>query len=149
MNLEIRQAEPSDGRWIVDLHRAMSRPLREGMDCSEYWLALSDERRVGCAGVSLLPDGGYLYGLSVLKSYRSQGIGAALTEARVERVRAHGGSFAFALAMFWNVRFFRRLGFDTFPRKDLPETVLRLSDLSNPLYRRSAVLLKRLDGEST
>jgi len=88
---------------------------------------------------------GYLYGLAVQKSFHRKGAGRALTEARVDRVRDFGGSQAIALAMFWNISFFRKLGFDTVPRDSLSLAMRDLSDFRDARYRRSAVLRRSLD----
>jgi N-acetylglutamate synthase-like GNAT family acetyltransferase len=88
---------------------------------------------------------GYLYGLAVQKSFHRNGAGRALTKARVDRVRDFGGSQAIALAMFWNINFFRKLGFDTVPRDSLSSAMRDLSDFRDVRYRRSAVVRKSLD----
>ena len=61
------------------------------------------------------------------------------------RVRDFGGSRAIALAMFWNINFFRKLGFHTAPRDSLSFAIRDLSDFRDVRYRRSAVVQKSLD----
>ena len=85
---------------------------------------------------------GYLYGLAVRKEYQRKGIGTALTEARIDRVRKNRGTRATALAMFWNVGFFRGLGFATIRRSELPPAILALDDFVDGRYRRSAVMVR-------
>jgi ribosomal protein S18 acetylase RimI-like enzyme len=103
---------------------------------------------VGCAAVQLvmLDSGleGYLYGLAVRKEFQRKGIGAALTEARMERVRANDGTRGIALAMFWNIGFFKKLGFETVRRHDLLPAILELPDFVDVRYRRSAVVVRRV-----
>jgi ribosomal protein S18 acetylase RimI-like enzyme len=82
----------------------------------------------------------YLYGLAVHSDYRRRRIGSALTVAPLRRVRQRGGKVAIVLAMFWNVRFFKSLGFKLIRRDGLPQAYRRVADLRDPLYRRSAVL---------
>jgi N-acetylglutamate synthase-like GNAT family acetyltransferase len=136
----IRPAEKSDVPWIRELYRSTGRPRRGVVRCAEYFVAIEDRRLVGCAAVRAVADGGYLYGLAVHSDYRRRRIGSALTVARLRRVRRGGGKLAIVLAMFWNVRFFKRLGFKLVRRDLLPRTYRRVADLRNPLYRRSAVL---------
>lgn len=140
VSYSIREAVVADRSRIVELYNTLGRPSRPRLEISELLVAQSEDKVVGCAGVQRFAAGSYLFGLAVERRYRRQGIGSALTCARVERARASGSPFAVVLAMFWNVRFFRRLGFALVRRSELPEAALALDDLRNPLYRRSAVL---------
>jgi N-acetylglutamate synthase-like GNAT family acetyltransferase len=141
----IRPAGRSDVREIRDLYRLTGRPRRGAVRCAEYFVAVKDRRVVGCAAVRPAGDGGYLYGLAVHPDYRRKRIGSALTVARLRRVRQDGGTVAIVLAMFWNMRFFKRLGFKLVRRDLLPPTLRRIADLRNPIYRRSAVLSHDLE----
>jgi N-acetylglutamate synthase-like GNAT family acetyltransferase len=136
----IRPAQKSDVPGIRDLYRSTGRPRRAVVRSAEYFVAFEDQRLVGCAAVRPVGDGGYLYGLAVHSDYRRRRIGSALTVARLRRVRQRGGKVAIVLAMFWNVRFFKRLGFELIRRDGLPRIYRRITDLRDPLYRRSAVL---------
>jgi N-acetylglutamate synthase-like GNAT family acetyltransferase len=136
----IRAAKRSDVREIRSLYRLTGRPRRRAVRCAEYFVSVEDGRIVGCAGVRQIGDDGYLYGLAVDPTYRRRGIGSALTVARLRRVSDNGGTIAVVLAMFWNVRFFKRLGFKLTRRDGLRRPFRRAADLSDPLYRRSAVL---------
>ena len=136
----IRPAEKSDVPGIRELYRLTGRPRRAVVRWGEYFVAIEDRRLVGCAAVRPVGEGGYLYGLAVHADYRRRRTGSALTVARLRRVRQHGGKVAIVLAMFWNVRFFKRLGFKLIRRDDLPHAYRRVADVRDPLYRRSAVL---------
>jgi ribosomal protein S18 acetylase RimI-like enzyme len=89
--------------------------------------------------------GGYLYGLAVERRCQRLGVGSQLTRARIDRIRGSGATLAVVIAMFWNVGFFRKLGFTSVPRSALPFVVRRLADFRNPLYKRSAVLDQRIE----
>jgi N-acetylglutamate synthase-like GNAT family acetyltransferase len=93
----------------------------------------------------MFAEGGYLYGLAVRHDSQHSGIGTALTLARIHRVRQRGGNLAVLMAMFWNVGFFRKLGFETVSRGELAPAIRRLADFQNPRYKRSAVLSARVD----
>jgi predicted N-acetyltransferase YhbS len=88
--------------------------------------------------------GGYLFGLAVKRDHQKLGIGGALTQAQIERVRRNEGLLMVALVMFWNARFFRHLGFASVKRTELPSSVSRLADFRSPLYIHSAVMSKRV-----
>ncbi len=146
----VAPAGESDIAAIQRIYASLRRPPRPLLDVAEFLVARDDERVVGCAGVHAVDPGGpevtakegYLYGLAVQREFQRKGVGRALTEARVERVRTFGGERAVALAMFWNAKFFRSLGFDTTPRKSLSRTLLALPDFTDSVYRHSAVMSK-------
>ena len=146
--IAISPATAEDLGDIQSIYSALGRPARLGIECAEYFIARSDSLTVGCAGVHVLKtaigDVGYLFGLGVLKKFQRNGIGRALTEARLTRVTECGGVDAVALAMFWNVAFFRHLGFETIPRNELREEFGSLSDFCDPKYKRSAVMHRTL-----
>ncbi len=144
MEYEIRNAVESDLSEIQTLYLIAGRPARSPPRVAEYLIASTPDQLLGCAGVHHLAENGYLYGLAVHPAFRRRGIGSALTVARVERLRSRNAQRAIALAMFWNVRFFRNLGFQVMRRADLPEIVLRLPDFEDVTYRRSAVVVKNI-----
>jgi N-acetylglutamate synthase-like GNAT family acetyltransferase len=139
MDFLIRPALMADRRSIVQLHRSLHRPLRRVL-ISEYFVAEREGEIVGCAAVRVFPTAGYLYGLAVRQDCRRAGIGAALVSARMAAIAGAERKVAVLLAMFWNVAFFRKLGFATVRRDELPPMIRRIGDLRNPRYKRSAVL---------
>lgn len=134
-----------DVEWIRSFSMLTRRPCRPTIRRLEYFVAWTGGERVGCSAVERVADGGYLYGLTVHPDYRRGGIGSALTRVRVERIGLWNGRFAVALAMFWNLRFFRGLGFEHVSKASLPEAVTRLPDFRNPELRRSTAVLQRLN----
>jgi N-acetylglutamate synthase-like GNAT family acetyltransferase len=144
MDFAIRPAAFSDWPAIRGLYADLNRPKRR-VRVSEYLVAVSASRLIGCAAVRLFRGGGYLYGLAVRRECQRRGAGRQLTLARIERIRASGASGAVVMAMFWNTGFFRKLGFATVRRDVLPAAALRLGDFRNPLYKRSAILWRTLE----
>lgn len=143
----IRPAHRSDVADIRDLYHRTGRPRRPTVRFTEYVVAFEGRQLVGCAAVRPVGNGGYLYGLCVHTDWRRRGIGSALTHARLDRVAINGCGPAVALAMFWNLRFFRSLGFTLVRRDRLPSIWRKVSDLRNPTYRRSAVMWRDPDPE--
>jgi N-acetylglutamate synthase-like GNAT family acetyltransferase len=146
--VNIVPAREEDAADIQAIYSELHRPPREKLEIDEYLVARRGGELLGCAAVHVVPCApeieGYLYGLAVRKKAQRCGIGRALTEARVERVQALRGVRVVALAMFWNVNFFRRLGFITSPRGSLSELMRALPDFTNPRYRRSAAMCRLL-----
>jgi N-acetylglutamate synthase-like GNAT family acetyltransferase len=145
MDFLVRPALPTDRQAIIYIQQSLNRPFRRVM-ISEYLIAEAGGQILGCAAVRFFPAGGYLYGLAVRRDSQRSGIGAALTRARMDAIRCSGGTLAVVMAMFWNVGFFRKLGFATIRRDELPVTVRGIADFRNPLYKRSAVLSATVDG---
>lgn len=112
----IREADAKDQEFINGFQERLNRPSRSDSVPSEYFVAVSGDQIVGCAAVRKRRNIGYLYGLAVDKGWRRQGIGHALTHARLEWLRAQGAECAFVMAMFWNVRFFQKHSFSLVSR---------------------------------
>jgi N-acetylglutamate synthase-like GNAT family acetyltransferase len=144
MPVEIYQATAKDISSIRAIHSDLKRPLRPTYPASEYLLARKDGDVVGCAGTCLYEDGAYFYGLAVKRAWQRQGIGSQLMKARLEVAEAVQVDYAVALAMFWNTRFFRKHGFAPVKKPLLPASALFHSDLTDPVYRRSATMLRLL-----
>jgi N-acetylglutamate synthase-like GNAT family acetyltransferase len=143
---DVSSARSDDVREIQAIYVALRRPKRPTVRLEDYLVARHCGSLVGCAAVQLVAVDsgleGYLYGLAVRKEFQRKGIGAALTEARIERVQASHGIRVTALAMFWNVAFFKRLGFETVKRHDLLPAILELPDFVDVRYRRSAIVAR-------
>lgn len=143
MLVDIQPARPEDRQEIRRVYLSLGRPPRR-IQISDFLVARDGDSVKGCAAVRPFAGGGYLYGLAVEREWQRRGIGAALTRGRLERIRSAGGKLAVVMAMFWNVGFFRKLGFDLVQRSELPPAVMRLPDFRDPTYKRSAVLWQRL-----
>lgn len=108
----IRRATKEDKEPLQELQRRLNRPSRSDSVITEYFVAVSGQALVGCAAVRKQGEIGYLYGLVVDKSWRRRGIGHSLTQARLDWLVKQDVALAFVMAMFWNVRFFRKHGFE-------------------------------------
>jgi N-acetylglutamate synthase-like GNAT family acetyltransferase len=144
MNLQIRRASAEDEPYIRDVHQELNRPARGLYQCSDFLIAWIDGDLAGCAGTTVYQDGAYFYGLAVRKRWQRQGIGSRLMQARIDAVAGTSLSYAVALVMFWNSRFFRKFAFTPINRKMLPSSATFHADLTNPAFRRSAVMLRSL-----
>ena len=136
----IRRAKSTDWKSIQELQQRLNRPLRTDSVASEYFVAVSGAHIVGCAAVRKRGGIGYLYGLAVDKPWRRQGIGHALTEARLHWLREHATQVAFVMAMFWNIKFFRKHDFSLADRNGIAALDRLHSDFVDSWSRRSALL---------
>lgn len=144
----IRRATADDDESIGELQERLNRPSRSDSIISEYFVAVSEQRIVGCAAVRELDAVGYLYGLTVDKPWRRLGIGHALTEVRLEWLRGQNVESAFVMAMFWNIKFFKKHGFSLANRQKVKELKHLHSDFSDRWSRRSSLLFVNLASSS-
>ena len=136
----IRRARPQDREPVAQLLARLNRPARSDSVIKEYFVAYSGDQIIGCAAVRCRKKIGYLYGLAVEKSWRKRGIGHALTEVRLNRLRTKRSEAAYVLSMFWNLRFFRKHGFVVTDRRNKGSLEWLHSDFSDAWSKRSALL---------
>lgn len=137
----IRRALDDDSNSIRALHKALNRPMRGDSVSSEYFVVSTPQQSiVGCAAVRKINSIGYLYGLGVDKSWRRCGIGHALTQERLEWLKVNGAATAYVLAMFWNIRFFKKHGFLLAERTLIEKLRDVHQDFSERWSSRSALL---------
>jgi N-acetylglutamate synthase-like GNAT family acetyltransferase len=142
----IRRASKTDAAALARLHRAAKRPNRRDSVPSEFFVAETYGGIVGCAGVRKCDRVGYLYGLAVEKCWRRRGIGHALTERRLDWLCKEGVGSAFVLAMFWNIRFFKKHGFELANREVKKELIGIHGDFVEDWSSRSTLLVVGLEG---
>jgi len=146
-HIQIKRARDRDRRAIWRLHLEIKSPHARRINIDEYFVAIAAGKVVGCAAIRRVRGGGYLYGRAVRGEWRQRGIGTALIVRRLEWLRARGAKVAVGLVMFWNVSVFRKLGFQTIPRAELPMQYLKLGDFRNERNCHCATLLKELQKE--
>jgi len=145
----IRRATEADSGEVSSFQQSLNRPQRSDSICSEYFLAEVDGELVGCAAVRLKEQTGYLYGLVVSKRWRRRGIGYALTDRRLDWLRGTRASSAFVLSMFWNIRFFKRHGFELADRRKKRDLGSLHQDFTDKWSARSVLLVVDLGRPSS
>jgi N-acetylglutamate synthase-like GNAT family acetyltransferase len=145
-SVAIRRAIRADKEPIAALHRELNRPRRR-VGTSDYFVACVGAELVGCAAAIPSGEVGYLFGLGVRKRWRRQGVGSALTVTRLEAMLELGCRRCYVFAMFWNIGFFRRLGFSRVDKKTLMPRIEH-SDFSAPWNRNSALMVFEWDTTS-
>lgn len=115
----------ADKRHLADINRLIveakiSDPLDELP--STFWFVRKDGRIVGCVGGEFISDDAFVaQHLAVDKSYRKQGIGMTLFNHMVEHAIENGATTVSFITMYYHFRRFKKHGFRTIPRKQLPE----------------------------
>jgi N-acetylglutamate synthase-like GNAT family acetyltransferase len=138
---KIRKARKSDADGIVRFLETQRRPRRSALKVSEYFIAESLGKIVGCIAARKRAQRGYLYGLAVEKSHRRRGIGHALTTCGLNRLRREGVDVVFTLVMFWNIRFIKQHGFELVDKKGKVQLKDLHSDFVDDWAVRSALFV--------
>jgi N-acetylglutamate synthase-like GNAT family acetyltransferase len=136
----IRRATSADRNGVDGLQKRQHRPSRSDSVILEYFVAVSDDRIIGCAAVRKGNNVGYLYGLVVDKPWRRRGIGHALTEKRLDWLRDENVRSVFVMAMFWNIRFFKKHDFTLANKREVDGLAQLHSDFRDAWSNRSALL---------
>jgi N-acetylglutamate synthase-like GNAT family acetyltransferase len=86
---------------------------------------------LGCA--ALEKAGGYavVHSVSVEKSWRRHGIGTTLMRRCLKDAKSRGFQAIGLTTIFWNIRFFKRMGFRTVSREKLPASLQEHPDFSS------------------
>ena len=145
MNLawSIRRATATDCKSIAELQARLHRPLRSDSATLEYFVAECDHKIVGCAAARKRNKLGYLYGLVVDEPWRRKGVGHALTQKCLDWLLEEKVLSVFALAMFWNIRFFKKHGFTVSNKDKVHELAQLHSDFDDRWSNRSTLLALR------
>jgi N-acetylglutamate synthase-like GNAT family acetyltransferase len=136
----------ADARHRRDINRLIASanigpPLR-GPIKRETFIVRAGGRAVGFAGMDFVGDrAAILHGIAVEREYRHRGIGSALIRHRINIARARGIHTVAFVTMYYHFNFYKRRGFRTCPRKDLPEPLKSYRMFISPRYMKCAVMV--------
>ena len=110
-----------------------------------FWVVKSGGRVIACAGLDFHGrDVAILTPIVVKKEFRHQGIGSALIEHRTKVAKERGVKTVAFVTMYYWFNFYKRRGFLTCPRKNLPENIKNYWMFTTKRYMKCAVMLKHL-----
>jgi N-acetylglutamate synthase-like GNAT family acetyltransferase len=136
----VLKARKGDWPAILSLQSLENRPAHKDAHLSEYFVAKVGNDLVGCVAGRHEGEAGYLYGLVVNRKWRKQGIGHALTDECLAYLRMRRAKTVFALAMFWNLRFFKKHKFVVAKRSAFPDLIDLHGDFREDWGRHSTLL---------
>jgi amino-acid N-acetyltransferase len=108
-------------------------------------VARRGSRIVGVAALELYADGALLRSVAVDPSAQGQQLGHRLTEAALQMARAHAVPAVFLLTTTAEP-FFRRFGFQSIARADVPASVHASIEFRSACPASAAVMRKQLGG---
>jgi N-acetylglutamate synthase-like GNAT family acetyltransferase len=135
MCIVVQRAAHKQRKAIISLLRR-SRIGRDSVESIRgMWVAMAGPRVVGTAGIELLRGIAVLHSVAIEKELRRRGVGLRLVTHSMREARAAGVSAIALTTMFWNVNFFRRAGFETISRGNLPAPLRQHSLFCSPKYK--------------
>jgi N-acetylglutamate synthase-like GNAT family acetyltransferase len=109
---------------------------------SNCWVAKIDGRVIGFASLDLINKRAAVFtSLVVEKPYRRHGIGSALIDARFAAARKRGIKVLALITMYYRFAFYKRRGFRTIPRAELPADIATYEQFTAKRYMKCAVMI--------
>ena len=146
MNFTIHKA---DKRHLTDINRLIvetkiGQPMNELSGL--FWFIRVDGRIVACAGLEFIHNQkvAVLTHLATEKKFRRHGIGSALIQHRIDLARKQGVKTLALATMYYLFNFYKKRGFKTCPRKNLPNNVKNYWMFTVERYKKCAVMIREL-----
>ena len=137
----------ADERHRKDLNRLMRKYLWSTLTKDEpitnYWIIRDDKCKVvACCGLDFHNGNAILTSLAVEKGFRHQGIGSALVTHRLKIAKQRAAKFVALITMYYHFNFYKKRGFRTCPRADLPTSIKSYSQFTTSRYKKCAVMFR-------
>ncbi len=143
MNFKIQRA---DSRHRKDINRlivdAKIGGLIRGPITRDSFFVRVDGKIVGFASMEFIGEqAAILQSISVEREYRHHGIGSALIEHRINLAKRRGVRTIAFVTMYYHFNFYKRRGFKTCPRKNLPDFLQNYPQFAAQRYKKCAVMV--------
>jgi N-acetylglutamate synthase-like GNAT family acetyltransferase len=108
----------------------------------DFWFVRRGNRMVACGGIEMHKNTvAVLTSRAVEKPFRGRGFGGALIRHRAKVGRDRGAKTLALCTPFWNINIFRRFGFETCKRAELPNDVRTFWQFTARQYKWCAVMI--------
>lgn len=139
----------ADKRHVLDINRLIiGAKLTETSikgPVKNWWVVRKNGRVIACASLDFFgEETAILANIVVEKEFRHQGIGSALIQYRINVAKRHGAKIIALATMYYLFNFYKRRGFRTCPRKQLPESVKDYWMFTVQRYKKCAVMVRNL-----
>lgn len=139
----------ADERHRTDINKLikganMGNGLGKNELIKNFWVVKENGRLIACAGLDFYNNSAILKHLVVEEEFRHQGIGGNLINLRLHAAKQRGAKIAALVTMYYHFNFYKRRGFKTCPRKDLPENIKEYSQFTAQRYKKCAVMFRTL-----
>lgn len=140
MQIKIQKA---DQRHRKEINRLINQALGSSIKGSlkDIWFVRVKGEIVATGGLNFYQDQAAIFThLVVKKEFRRQGIGSALIRHRMKVAEERGATILALVTMYYRYNFYKRRGFKTCPRKDLPESIKNHWMFTVQRYKKCAVM---------
>ncbi len=147
MDFRVTKAREKDRKEISRLIRkAKIGSLSKGESLNNFWVIKHEGRIIASAGLDFFEKETAIFTyLAVAKEFRHQGAGSALIQHRMKIAKERGARTAAFVTMYYWFNFYKRRGFKTCPRQNLPETLKNYWMFTSSQYKKCAVMLQELN----
>jgi N-acetylglutamate synthase-like GNAT family acetyltransferase len=147
-SLIVRRFRAADRRNVERLLRAAHIAADDYGEMNGIIVAIQDGSLVGCSGLEICDSDAILHSVVVEKALRRRGVGTRLVRECLRSARRRQVLIVALMTMFWNVNFFRQLGFRTLSRRDLPETLRDHPLIADKAFKYCTPMMRRLHRRS-
>ncbi len=138
----------ADERHRKDINRLCRKYIWSELDKSEpvrnYWIIRHRGKVIACAAMDNFRGSAIFTSLVVEREFRHRGIGSLLIEHRLNRARQKGAKYVALITMYYHFRFYKKRGFRTCPRTELPESLKGYPQFTAKRYMKCAVMFREL-----
>lgn len=143
--IEIHSGHKRDRPEILRLLKQARIGTDTNVPIENYSLVRIDGQLVAVGAIDFpRPGVAILTRLAVRKDMRHRGIGAALITHRLNQARARGARLVALVTMYYHFNLYKRRGFRTCPRQDLPAELRDYWMFREPRYMKCAVMWRHL-----
>ncbi|MDP3697270.1 MAG: GNAT family N-acetyltransferase [Candidatus Taylorbacteria bacterium] len=119
--------------------------LSDNEPVKNLWVIRNNDGKViACCGLDFYNDTAILNTLVVAKKYQRRGIGSHLIRHRLKLAGKSGAKIAALCTMFYTFHVYRKHGFETCKRKNLPESIKNYPQFTAKRYKKCAVMLIKI-----
>lgn len=142
--MNYRRARPGDWGAIERLLADCALPIAGARENLSHFIVCEDGREIcGCVGAEVYGTAALLRSLAVRDASRGRGIGQALVDRALARLKAHDAA-SVALLTTTADAFFAKLGFEKIARAELPAALQASQEFQGACPAGATAMLKRL-----
>lgn len=145
MHIKIAKA---DERHRRDIDRLLKKAkigcLGKAEPVRNFWFVREGGRIIACAGLDFFNDAAIFTSLVVEREFRKRGIGSRLIQRRMAAAKEHRAKILALVTMYYHFNFYKRRGFRTCPRANLPECIKNYWMFTVKRYKKCAVMYQEL-----
>lgn len=142
---EIIRADERHRKDINRLTRKISAQASRNAPIKNMWVVRDNNKNiVACCGLDFHNNNAILTSLAVDEKFRHQGIGSSLISHRLKIAAELNVTYVALVTMYYHFNFYKRRGFQTCPRTDLPLELRDYWMFTVRRYKKCAVMYRKL-----